>query len=108
MKRARPAILFITISILTLAIYSSSINFVSAKFDPSNDEVFACSTSHSTPDVVKCTFTQDGKSTGYNCVVNPTQKLSCVNDAGTGPETIKESMNKKFHDMLMGILSMLR
>lgn len=108
MMRARTVILVITVSILTLSIYSSSINFVTAKFDPSNDEVFACSSNHSTPTVIKCTFTQDGTSTGYNCVVNPTQKLSCVNDAGTGTETFKSSMQKKFHDLLTQIIAILR
>jgi hypothetical protein len=107
--RARPAILVITVSILMLAIYSSSINLVTAKFEPSGDEVFACSSSHSTPNVVKCTFTLDGKSTGYNCMVNPTQKLSCVNDTGTGTETLaKGNMNKKFHDLLMQLIALLR
>jgi len=109
MKRNGSVILVITVSILTLAIYSSSINFVTAKFEPSSDEVFACSSSHSAPNVVKCTFTVDGKSTGFNCVEDPNQKLSCVNDAGTGTGTLaKGNLQKKFHDVLMQIIQNLR
>lgn len=96
--------------ILTMAVYSSSIHFVSAKINPSDDEIFACSSSHSTPNIVKCTFTADGKSTGYNCTENPIQKWSCVQDtAKTGTETIaKSSMQKKFHDLLMQLIQNLR
>lgn len=93
-----------------MAIFSSSINFVSAKINPSDDEIFACSSSHSTPNIVKCTFTVDGKSTGYNCTESPIQKWSCVKDtAGTETETTaKSSIQKKFHDTLMQIIGNLK
>jgi len=95
------------VSILAISIYSSSINFVTAKVNPTDDQLFACSSSHSTPNVVKCTFTMDGKSTGFNCVEDPNQKLSCVNDAGTGT-LAKGNLQKKFHDLLMQIIQNLR
>ena len=105
----RILVFILVVSILTISIYSSSINFVTAKVNPTDDQLFACSSSHSTPNVVKCTFTMDGKSTGFNCVEDPNQKLSCVNDAGTGTGTLaKGNLQKKFHDLLMQIIQNLR
>ena len=65
------------VSILTMAVYSSSINFVSAK--PAIT-VWACTQLTATPNKADCTWhDKDGVATDYNCTYNTTtKKWSCV------------------------------
>jgi hypothetical protein len=111
---SRIPILIVIVSILTISMYSTSINFVFAKINSYYDETFACGISHAT-NIVNCTFTTTGKSTQYNCKEDQaTQKLNCVGDtlgtltSKTDPQMTNPHMTHQFNENLKSIIQNLR
>jgi hypothetical protein len=72
------AMLILIASILTMAVYTSSINFVSAKVI----SMWTCGRSVDKPNQASCTITNNGVRTDYNCTYDATtKKWSCVKAA---------------------------
>jgi hypothetical protein len=90
---SRIPVLIVIFSILTIAVYTLSISFVSAKRDDLT--MATCIISADKTNKSNCTLTVGGVSTNYDCNADAlSKKWSCVKTADTSAKTASEEQRK--------------